>query len=49
MMIKNTVPAYENPKERDVLLKKQYHMLQKRFYDERAVEKRTKQRSRRGE
>lgn len=42
MMIKNTIPTYENPKERDILLKKQYHMLQKRFYEEKrnAEEKR---------
>lgn len=40
-MIKNTIPTYENPKERDMLLKKQYHMLQRRFYEEkRRAEKR---------
>lgn len=42
MMIKNTIPTYENPHERDMMLKKQYHMLQKRFYEEKrnAEEKR---------
>ncbi len=33
-MVKNTIPAYENPGERDILLKKQYQQLQKRFHEE---------------
>lgn len=50
-MVKNTIPTYENPKERDMMLKKQYHMLQKRFYEEkRSTEekRRAEQKDRRG-
>ncbi len=38
-MVKNTIPTYSHPEERDMILKKQYHTLQKRFYDEASAEK----------
>ncbi|MCM1104862.1 MAG: hypothetical protein NC409_12250 [Clostridium sp.] len=49
-MVKNTIPAYENPKERDMMLRKQYHILQRRFYEERRTaeeKRRTEKRSER--
>lgn len=33
MQIKNTIPEYHNPKERAVLLQKQYNRLQRRLYE----------------
>lgn len=46
-MVKNTIPTYENPKERDMMLKKQYHMLQKRFFHEE--KRKAEQKDKRGE
>lgn len=33
MQVKNTIPEYQNPKERDILLQKQYNLLQRRIYE----------------